>query len=189
VDARHLRLQAHQQARGRDVERLARRLEAPGGERARGGQLAGGLDRRAGDAARLAEADQQIDVLGPRFLLDDVLEQKVTRVRVRALGVDGRAPARELRDVLIVLAHPGAELLTRELTVDPALGERIHPAVPRGDGVLELGTEFAHGSPPGGRDDASRVGGSQAWPARIFTTLACAMTMSGDCCSASRYFV
>jgi len=52
-------------------------------------------------------------VLDARLLLDDVLEQEVARVGVGALGVDGRAPARELRDVLVVLADPGTELLPR----------------------------------------------------------------------------
>src|SRR5205814_6350396 len=100
-------------------------------------------------------------VLDARLLLDDVLEEEVARVGVGALGVDGRAPARELRDVLVMLADPGPELLPRELAAHPALGERIQPAVTRGDGVLELTAELAHDSPPGRRDDASRVGGSQ----------------------------
>src|SRR5207247_10221200 len=69
---------------------------------------------------------------------------------------------RELRNVLMMLADPRAQLLARQLAVDPALGERIHPAVSRGHGVLELGAKFVHDSPPGGRDDASRVGSSQA---------------------------
>src|SRR5207244_3365150 len=117
--------------------------------------------------ARVAEADQEVDVLGARFLLADGLEQEVARVGVGAVGVDGRAPARELRDVLIVLTDPGAELLPRELAAHPALREGVQAAVAGGDGILELGAELAHGSPPGGGDDASRVGSSQATAGEI----------------------
>src|SRR5206468_12979519 len=120
------------------------------------------LDRLAANAARLAEANQEVDVLGARFLLDDVLEQEVARVGVGAVGVDGRAPERELRDVLVVLTDPGAELLPRELAAHPALREGVQAAVAGGDGILELGAELAHGSPPGGGDDASRVGSRPA---------------------------
>src|SRR6266850_6341535 len=96
VDAGHLRLQPDEQPGGRDVEGLARRLEAPRRQRTGRRQLPRRLDLLAAHAARLAEADQEVDVLGAGFLLDDVLEQEVARVGVRALGVDGRAPAREL---------------------------------------------------------------------------------------------
>jgi hypothetical protein len=103
-------------------------------------------------SAGLTEADEQVDVLGPRLLLDDVLEQEIARVGVGALGVDGRAPARELRHVLVVLAHPGAELVSRQLALHPRLGERVQAAVAGVDGVLELAAELAllsaHGPPP-----------------------------------------
>src|SRR5256885_3595189 len=89
VDARHLRLQADQQAGGGDVEGPARHLEAPRGEAARARELPRALDLRARHAARLGEADQEVDVLGARLLLDDVLEQEVARVGIGALAVDG----------------------------------------------------------------------------------------------------
>src|SRR5207244_3773918 len=94
-------------------------------------------------AARLGEADQEIHVLGSRLLLDDVLEQEVARVRVRALAVHGGAPPRELRHVLVVLRRPRAELGARQLALHPLLGERVQPAVPGIDGGLELLTERA----------------------------------------------
>jgi hypothetical protein len=88
-----------------------------------------------------------------RLLLDDVLEQEVAGVGIGALGVDGRAPAWELRHVLVVLAHPGAQLGSRELALHPLLGERIEAAVAGVDGILQLATERArfgvHGAPPG----------------------------------------
>src|SRR5919201_5052922 len=142
VDAGDLRLQADQEARGGDVERLPRRLEAPCGERARRRQLACGLDVVAAHPARLAETNQQVDVLGARFFLDDVLQQEIPRVGVRTLGVHGGTPARKLRHVLIMLADPGPELLARQLAVDPALGERIHPAVAGGRECRPLGLKF-----------------------------------------------
>src|SRR5215470_9315927 len=151
VDPGHLRFQPDEQPGGRDVEGLSRRLEAPCRQRPRRRQLARAFDLLAAHPAGLAESDQQVDVLRTRFFFDDVLEQEITRVRVGALGVDGRAPARELRNVLVMLAHPRAELRARQLAVHPPLGERIHAAVAGGHGVLELGAEFGHGSPPGGR--------------------------------------
>src|SRR6185437_1201112 len=93
--------------------------------------------------ARLAEADEEIHVLGAGLLLDDVLEQEVPGVRIRAAAVHDRAPPRELRDVLVVLADPLAELGAGQLSVDPLLGDRVQPAVPGVDGVLELGPERA----------------------------------------------
>src|SRR3989475_11443120 len=82
-------------------------------------------------------------VLGSRLLLDDVLEQEVARVRVRALAVHGGAPPRELRHVLVVLCRPRAELGARQLALHPLLGERVQPAGPGIDGGLELLTERA----------------------------------------------
>src|SRR2546425_4969398 len=105
--------------------------------------MPGGLDLGAAHAARLGEADQEIHVLGSRLLLDDVLEQEVARVRVRALAVHGGAPPRELRHVLVVLCRPRAELGARQLALHPLLGERVQPAVPGIDGGLELLTERA----------------------------------------------
>src|SRR3989442_1678752 len=113
-------------------------------------------------AARPAEGDQEVDVLGARFLLDDGLEQEVARVGVGALGVDGRAPARELRDVLVVLTDPGAELLPRELAAHPALREGVHAAVAGGGGLLPLRGGLARGAPPPGRGGGSRVRGREA---------------------------
>ena len=78
------------------MERLVRHLEAPRGEPASGRQLLLGLDLGARHAARLREADQQVDVLGAGFLLDDVLEQEIPRVRVGALTVHRGASAGEL---------------------------------------------------------------------------------------------
>src|SRR5882724_3067546 len=74
VDAWHLRLEANQQPSRRDVEGPLRSLVAPGRQPPRGGQL---LLRRhflAAHSACLGEADEKIDVLDPRLLLDDVLE-------------------------------------------------------------------------------------------------------------------
>jgi hypothetical protein len=68
-------------------------------------------------------------VLGAGLLLDDVLEQEVARIRVRALAVDGRAPARELRDVLVVLRGPRAELGAGQLALDPLFREWVEAAV------------------------------------------------------------
>src|SRR5712691_10314630 len=51
--------------------------------------------------------------------------------------VYGGAPARELRDVLVMLGRPGAELGTRELTLHPLLRERVQAAVAGADGALE----------------------------------------------------
>src|SRR2546426_12417440 len=99
--------------------------------------------RGSPDPLRLGEADQEIHVLGSRLLLDDVLEQEVARVRVRALAVHGGAPPRELRHVLVVLRRPRAELGARQLALHPLLGERVQPAVPGIDGGLELLTERA----------------------------------------------
>jgi len=59
----------------------------------------------------LREADEEIDVLGARLFLDDVLQQEVARAGIEAVAVDGRAPAGELRDVLVVLRRPRAELV------------------------------------------------------------------------------
>ena len=107
-------------------------------------------------------------MLGARLFLDDVLEQEVAGVRIRALAVHGGAPAGELRDVLMVLGRPGAELRPRQLTLDPLLRERIQAAVPSADGGLELDAEWAlaHGLPPSVRNlmtyepDPSQVSGS-----------------------------
>src|SRR5215831_19247525 len=130
VDAGHLGLEPDEEAGRRDVEGTLRSLVAPGGEPARGGKLLLALDLLAAHPARLREADQEIDVLHARLLLDDVLEQEIARVRVRALRVYRGAPPRELRHVLVVLTRPRAELLAAELALDPFLGERIQPAVP-----------------------------------------------------------
>src|SRR5262249_1816875 len=74
----------------------------------------------------------------------DVLEQEVAGVGVPALAVHGGAPAGELRDVLVVLAGPLGELGAGELAAHPLLGEGVQAAVPRVDGVLELGAKRAH---------------------------------------------
>src|SRR5215470_6884886 len=145
VDPGHLRLQADQQARRGDVEGLTSHLVAPRGQPPRARKLSCGLHLGPAQSARLAEADQEIHVLGAGLLLDDVLEQEVARVRVGAAAVDGRAPAGELRDVLVVLANPGAELPASQLPVYPLLGEGIHATVAGVDGLLELGPERAHG--------------------------------------------
>src|SRR2546422_215266 len=84
-----------------------------------GVELPRGFHVLAGAAAGLGEPDQEVHVLGPRLLLDDVLQQKVARVRVRALSVHRRAPARELGDVLVVLARPRPELGSGQLAVAP----------------------------------------------------------------------
>src|SRR2546428_11107180 len=104
-------------------------LEAPRGEATGRRELLLGLHLGPPDTARLREADQQVDVLGAGLFLDDVLEQEVPRVRIRALAVDGGAPTRELRDVLVMLGRPGAELGTREITLHPLLRERVQAAV------------------------------------------------------------
>src|ERR1051326_2839292 len=143
VDAGDLRLEPDEEPRRRDVERRARGLVAPGRECPRGGELASRQHLLAADPARFAEADEQVDVLHAALLLDDVLEQEIARVGVRASREDGRAPLRELANVLEVLAHPLAQLLPRQLAVDPRVRERVHAAVPRVDGVLELGAECA----------------------------------------------
>src|SRR5262250_3914216 len=152
VDAGHLGLEPDEEPGRRDVEGTLRGLVAPRGEPARGGELLLALDLLAAHPARLREADQEIDVLHSRLLLDDVLEQEIARVRVRALRVHRGAPPRELRHVLVVLARPRAELLAAELALDPFLGERIHPAVPGLHGALEALAEgtlgLAHDQPP-----------------------------------------
>src|SRR5436309_2185427 len=147
VDARHLGLEPDEEPRRRDVERLMGHLEAPRGEAASRRELLLGLHLGPRDTARLREADQQVDVLGAGLFLDDVLEQEVPRVRIRALAVYGGAPARELRDVLVMLRRPGAELGTRELTLHPLLREGVQAAVAGADGTLELCAELtlAHG--------------------------------------------
>src|SRR3989449_1683608 len=142
VDARHLGLEPDEEPRRRDVERLMGHLEAPRGEAAGRRELLLGLHLGPRDTARLREADQQVDVLGAGLFLDDVLEQEVPRVRIRALAVYGGAPARELRDVLVMLGRPGAELGTRELTLHPLLRERVQAAVAGADGALELCAEL-----------------------------------------------
>src|SRR5439155_19231038 len=72
-------------------------------------------------------------------------------VRIGTLGVDGRAPARELRDVLVMLGGPTSQLRARELALRPLLGEGIHAAVAGVDGGAELLAErarLAHWRPP-----------------------------------------
>src|SRR5206468_10345410 len=101
-------------------------------------------------SARLSEADEQFDVLHPRLLLDDVLEEKITGIRVGALRVHRGAPPSELRDVLVVLTGPGAELLAAQLALHPLLGEGIHPAVLGLDGGLQALAEGALGVAHGG---------------------------------------
>src|SRR4029077_17876563 len=83
------------------------------------------------------------DVLGAGLLLDDVLEQEVPRVAVRALGVDGRAPSGKLRDVLVMLGRPRSELGARQLTLHPLLRERVETAVARVDRRFQLFPELA----------------------------------------------
>src|SRR5436189_1743678 len=117
IDARHLRLEADQEPGRGFGERLVGHLVAPGGQRARGRELDRALHLGPAHATRLGEADEEIDVLHAGFLLDDVLQQEVTRVGVRTFRVDGGTPARELRDVLVVLGRPGAELRPRELAL------------------------------------------------------------------------
>jgi len=107
VDARHLGLEPDQEPGRRDVEGLVRHLEAPRGKAPGGRELLLGFHFGPRDPARLGEADQQIDVLGAGFFLDDVLEQEIARVGVRALTVHRGAPAGKLRDVLMVLGRPG----------------------------------------------------------------------------------
>ena len=141
IDARHLGLESDEQSGRRDVERLVGHLETPGGEAAGRRQLLLGLHLGPRDAARLREADQQIDVLGAGLFLDDVLEQEIPRVRIRAPAVHRGAPARELRDVLIVLGRPRPELGPRQLAFHPLLRERIQAAVAGADGGLELCAE------------------------------------------------
>src|SRR5262249_19558556 len=140
-----------QEPRGGLVERAMRRLVAPRRQRAGRGQLLRRLDLAAADAARFGEADQEIDVLRAGLFLDDVLQQEVPCVLVRAVAVDRRAPARELRDVLVVLRGPEAELGPRQLAVHPLLRERVHPAVPgvdRGFELLPEWTRLSHGLSP-----------------------------------------
>src|SRR6266536_3462721 len=143
VDTRHQRLETHEEAGGGDMERTLRGLVAPCGQPPRGGQLLAGLHFLATHSAGFREANEKIDVLDSRFLLDDVLEQKIAGVRVGALGIDGGAPPRELRDILVVLAGPRAELLAAQLSFDPLLGEGIHAAVLGLDGGLETLAEGA----------------------------------------------
>ena len=143
VDAGHLRLETDQESRRGDVEGALGGLVAPRGERPGRGQLLRRLDLLAAHPAGFRKADQQVDMLHPRFFFNDVLEQEIPRVRIRALSVDGRAPARELRDVLVVLRGPRAELRPRQLPLDPLLGEGVHPAVLGGDGGLEALAERA----------------------------------------------
>jgi hypothetical protein len=102
-------------------------------------------------AARLAETDEEVDVLHAALFLDDVLEQEVPRVTVRTPRVHAGAPARELADVLVVLTHPLAELVAVQPPGHPLLGKRIHAAVPCIDGVLEPSAERGrgHDAPPG----------------------------------------
>ena len=88
VDPRHLRFETDEQSSGGVVERLVRHLVAPGGQAARGGNLARRLDVRRGHPAGLGESDEQVDVLGPGFFLDDVLQQEVARVGIGAVPVD-----------------------------------------------------------------------------------------------------
>src|SRR4029453_1887257 len=114
------------------------------GQRAGGRQLPGRLDIVGGHAARFAEAGQQVYVLNAAILLDDVLEQEGARLGVGSIAVPRRAPAGELRDVLVVLADPRSELGAGQLAVDPLLGERVHPAVAGVDGRLELSAERTH---------------------------------------------
>src|SRR3984893_12814273 len=137
VDAGHLGLEADEQARRRDVERPLGSLVAPGGQGARGGQLLRRLHLSTADPAGLGEADQQVDVLDPRFLFHDVLQEEVSGIGIRALGVDGGAPARELRHVLVVLAGPRAQLSARQIPLHPFLREGIHAAVLGGNGALQ----------------------------------------------------
>ena len=161
VDAGDLGLEPHQESGRRQMEGLPGRLVAPGGEPAGAGKLARALDLGAAHPAGLAEADEEVHVLGAGFLLDDVLEQEVARVRIRAVAVDGGAPPRELRHVLVVLADPGAELGAGQLAIDPLLGEGIDAAMAGIHGVLELGAErarAAHGGSPLGHSVAATAG-------------------------------
>jgi len=76
VDARHLGFEPDEEPGRRDVERLVRHLEAPRSEPAGRRELLLRLHLGAGDAARLREADQQVDVFGAGFFLDDVSSRK-----------------------------------------------------------------------------------------------------------------
>src|SRR5712692_6443295 len=93
VDARYLGLEPHQEPRSGDMEGLARHLVAPRGEPAGGRQLARGFDLLPAHSAGLRKPDEQVHMLGSRLLLDDVLEQEVSGVGVRAVAVDRGAPA------------------------------------------------------------------------------------------------
>ena len=81
---------------------------------------------------------------------------QVARVGIGAAGVDRRAPLGELPHVLIVLTDPLAQLRPGQVAVHPLLRERVHPAVARVDGLLELGAERRGGhGVPSPRDDNS----------------------------------
>jgi hypothetical protein len=86
-------------------------------------------------------------VLGSGLFFDDVLEQEIPGVRIRALAVHRGAPARELRHVLVVLGRPRPELGAIQLAPDPLLRERIQAAVAGDDGGFEPRAEraLAHG--------------------------------------------
>src|SRR3989441_3098192 len=131
--------------------------------------MPGGLDLGRGHVARLCEADKEIHGLGSRLLLDEVLEQEVARIRVRALAVHGGAPPRELRHVLVVLRRPRAELGARQLALHPLLGERVQPAVSGIDGGLELLAERARR----GHGRLLFIGSPRTAGARSQTRLAC----------------
>src|SRR5476649_7253 len=160
VDARHLALQADQQARQRLDEGLARLHRAPALQAERfGQQLAVQLrvqHRLARHAAGLAELQQQVRVTHRRraahadqtFFFGHVLEQEVLHVLVRAVGVDRRDPLREVTDIMVVLLHPLAEQAAVERARRPGLAPRMHGRMPLLDGVLEGETEctLCHGS-------------------------------------------
>ena len=79
------------------------------------------------------------------FLAQQVLQHVLARIQIGQLAVQMRELLRNQLDVVVMLDGPEAELLARELTPRPGLGERMRTRMALGTGRSERGVELFFG--------------------------------------------
>ena len=79
------------------------------------------------------------------LLAQQVLQHVLTCIQVGQLAIQMRELLRNQLDVVVMLDGPEAELLARELTPCPGLGERMRTRMPLGTGCGERRIELFFG--------------------------------------------